>query len=62
MKACRLAFAEFDPDGLAALEKANQDGIMAIFQEKPTEVSRFYANACFIFANGLDKISPEEAT
>lgn len=54
LRICRLRYEKTDQE-LLDLEAAAKNGIMAIFQSKPNPVTQMYANACFIFANKLDK-------
>ena len=62
MEVCRARFADSleDPD-MVALEDANRDGIMAIFNDELTPHTRLYRAACFIFANRLDKTFGQNA-
>lgn len=54
LAACRRRF-QFDPVAMARLEEHCRDGVMAMFNESPTQATRLFATLVFIFVNGLEK-------
>jgi hypothetical protein len=52
----RYPEAEDAEAGVPELERMVKDGVMEIFQHKPTPATQLFASACFIFTNGLDQV------
>lgn len=62
MAVCRARFPGApEGSGMAELEAADREGIMAIFADAPTPASQLYASTCFVFANRLDATQESSA-